>query len=150
FSLYYLPCRHYCFFFFLLIPPPPISTLFPYTTLFRSPAACLDAERLLPGRILRSSHEKAGRGSGFLAKAGRQAVILGRGPRRGYGLFRGIFETSGYAARSPERVSQARDQRDLGSREGSTCFRPGSNAARTGRIGGNSSRRRCRRRLAAL
>src|SRR5437867_11925008 len=23
-------------FFFLLIPPPPISTLFPYTTLFRS------------------------------------------------------------------------------------------------------------------
>src|SRR5437773_6241966 len=27
-----------CFlFFFLLIPPPPRSTLFPYTTLFRSP-----------------------------------------------------------------------------------------------------------------
>src|SRR5438034_10727293 len=25
------------FFFFLLIPPPPSSTLFPYTTLFRSP-----------------------------------------------------------------------------------------------------------------
>src|SRR5437899_3372190 len=27
--------RHLCF-FFLHIPPPPISTLFPYTTLFRS------------------------------------------------------------------------------------------------------------------
>src|SRR5438067_7318563 len=26
-------------FFFLMIPPPPISTLFPYTTLFRSSAA---------------------------------------------------------------------------------------------------------------
>src|SRR5437762_14077531 len=26
----------FCFFFFLSIPPPPISTLFPYTTLFRS------------------------------------------------------------------------------------------------------------------
>src|SRR5205085_9708242 len=25
------------FSFFLMIPPPPISTLFPYTTLFRSP-----------------------------------------------------------------------------------------------------------------
>src|SRR5205085_12450651 len=24
------------FFFFLMLPPPPISTLFPYTTLFRS------------------------------------------------------------------------------------------------------------------
>src|SRR5207253_9381190 len=24
------------FFFFLILPPPPISTLFPYTTLFRS------------------------------------------------------------------------------------------------------------------
>src|SRR2546429_652456 len=27
---------HYCFFFFLMIRPPPRSTLFPYTTLFRS------------------------------------------------------------------------------------------------------------------
>src|SRR5207249_11019234 len=27
----------YLCFFFLLLPPPPISTLFPYTTLFRSP-----------------------------------------------------------------------------------------------------------------
>src|SRR6266481_9227262 len=27
------------FFFFLIIPPPPISTLFPYTTLFRSRSA---------------------------------------------------------------------------------------------------------------
>src|SRR5438874_13700519 len=28
------------FFFFLLIPPPPRSTLFPYTTLFRSVLYC--------------------------------------------------------------------------------------------------------------
>src|SRR5438132_14298965 len=27
------------FFFFLIIPPPPRSTLFPYTTLFRSPTS---------------------------------------------------------------------------------------------------------------
>src|SRR5436305_11873635 len=32
------PCSHLSFhFFFLLIRPPPRSTLFPYTTLFRSP-----------------------------------------------------------------------------------------------------------------
>src|SRR5439155_16655958 len=30
---------HLVFFFFLIIPPPPSSTLFPYTTLFRSDAA---------------------------------------------------------------------------------------------------------------
>src|SRR5205807_8090924 len=36
-----LPCyvSQFLFFFFLLIPPPPISTLFPYTTLFRSKIA---------------------------------------------------------------------------------------------------------------
>src|SRR5204862_8023586 len=38
--LYYstIPCSTFLalFFFFLLIPPPPRSTLFPYTTLFRS------------------------------------------------------------------------------------------------------------------
>src|SRR5215211_8638679 len=28
---------YYCFFFFLMIRRPPRSTLFPYTTLFRSP-----------------------------------------------------------------------------------------------------------------
>src|ERR1039457_7622107 len=29
-----------CFFFFLMIRRPPRSTLFPYTTLFRSPGRC--------------------------------------------------------------------------------------------------------------
>src|ERR1041385_9359198 len=29
-------CAYYCFFFFLMIRRPPRSTLFPYTTLFRS------------------------------------------------------------------------------------------------------------------
>src|SRR3712207_7853517 len=39
---------HVCKFFFLMIRRPPRSTLFPYTTLFRSPPA---AERdRLPGR----------------------------------------------------------------------------------------------------
>src|SRR5262249_61487523 len=33
---------HPLYFFFLTIPPPPRSTLFPYTTLFRSPGNLLD------------------------------------------------------------------------------------------------------------
>src|SRR5439155_20241840 len=42
-------------FFFLLLPPPPRSTLFPYTTLFRSRHAALrhagrDRRRALPAR----------------------------------------------------------------------------------------------------
>src|SRR5690554_7702719 len=38
-------------FFFLLLPPPPTSTLFPYTTLFRSTAS-LTQRSLLRPRIL--------------------------------------------------------------------------------------------------
>src|SRR5690348_18468160 len=34
----YCPCAYDSFFFFLMIRRPPRSTLFPYTTLFRSPA----------------------------------------------------------------------------------------------------------------
>src|SRR5207245_10428134 len=37
------------FFFFLMTPPPPRSTLFPYTTLFRSPLINLE---LLLGAVL--------------------------------------------------------------------------------------------------
>src|SRR5439155_26759128 len=34
----HIPSFIFLFFFFLMIRPPPRSTLFPYTTLFRSPA----------------------------------------------------------------------------------------------------------------
>src|SRR5256885_11981776 len=37
------------FFFFLMIRRPPRSTLFPYTTLFRSARSRLPGDRLLPG-----------------------------------------------------------------------------------------------------
>src|SRR3990170_5154520 len=42
----------YIFFFFLMIRRPPRSTLFPYTTLFRSPA--LLSSREYPSTITRS------------------------------------------------------------------------------------------------
>src|SRR5205823_11595853 len=48
------------FFFFLLIRRPPTSTLFPYTTLFRSPADALapvgDRSRVQPDRQNHSAH----------------------------------------------------------------------------------------------
>src|SRR5438034_6611997 len=37
-------------FFFLLMPPPPRSTLFPYTTLFRSPTVTKARGRNIPAR----------------------------------------------------------------------------------------------------
>src|SRR5689334_25171208 len=44
--MYTLLTRNYSFFFFLMIRRPPRSTLFPYTTLFRSRRAALS----VPGR----------------------------------------------------------------------------------------------------
>src|SRR6266566_6276999 len=45
FHIVFFFCFFLCFFFFLMIRRPPRSTLFPYTTLFRSPAK---AGRVLP------------------------------------------------------------------------------------------------------
>src|SRR6266478_8042354 len=41
------------FFFFLMIRRPPRSTLFPYTTLFRSPSSVRRTWRATPGRLPR-------------------------------------------------------------------------------------------------
>src|SRR5690606_41244930 len=40
---------HLSLFFFLLIPLPPRPTLFPYTTLFRSPMRCFAISFSMPG-----------------------------------------------------------------------------------------------------
>src|SRR2546426_12478978 len=46
-----------CFiFFFLMIRRPPRSTLFPYTTLFRSPQLIGQGSLLVIGKASRSSH----------------------------------------------------------------------------------------------
>src|SRR5439155_25712476 len=50
YDLYYL-LVHFLMFFYLLIRRPPISTLFPYTTLFRSPGSL----RLTPRQHCMSS-----------------------------------------------------------------------------------------------
>src|SRR5205807_9412573 len=44
---------HHVSFFFLMLRRPPRSTLFPYTTLFRSQASPLERPRRLPTRMAR-------------------------------------------------------------------------------------------------
>src|SRR5438093_4955931 len=46
-------CLRFSYFFFLMLPRPPRSTLFPYTTLFRSPG------------IFKSSNNKSGKGNSW-------------------------------------------------------------------------------------
>src|SRR6266550_6167077 len=53
-SRLFLYCIHF-FFFFLMIRRPPRSTLFPYTTLFRSPAPSRRTVRLPGSRWPRRS-----------------------------------------------------------------------------------------------
>src|SRR5256885_12250378 len=49
------------FFFFLMIRRPPRSTLFPYTTLFRSLAVCRDAPAGARARAARPLQPRRGR-----------------------------------------------------------------------------------------
>src|SRR5438034_6316147 len=42
-------CSPHCYYFFLMVPRPPTSTLFPYTTLFRSPRT-VAAIKILPNQ----------------------------------------------------------------------------------------------------
>src|SRR6266540_3823899 len=68
-----------CFFFFLMIRRPPRSTLFPYTTLFRSELAVLDLHR----RKADTAVAHHGRGDAMPARRlqmripGRLAVVMG-------------------------------------------------------------------------
>src|SRR5256885_13934529 len=75
------------FFFFLMIRRPPRSTLFPYTTLFRSARAGADAARLTPARRrvlrpaarLRAAEEPAG---GCALRRGLRPGGQGEGDRK--------------------------------------------------------------------
>src|SRR5258708_39784772 len=70
FATYLHPPTHYLLFFFLMIRRPPRSTLFPYTTLFRSAlqkqrVAGVGVDARIKGRqrIERAEHEMADRKS---------------------------------------------------------------------------------------
>src|SRR3989440_11674971 len=93
FSIYYLISCTVLFFFFLMIRRPPRSTLFPYTTLFRSPTDVdhddLDVcSRRRPRRfpaalVVRGAHRHQADGRPH-GRALRD-VGVGRGPRREIG-----------------------------------------------------------------
>src|SRR5438874_12303539 len=86
-DLLYLTSHHYTFFtFILMIRPPPRSTLFPYTTLFRS----LCALRIRPSAL-------CGADRLFVIWRGQRRLDLGR---------RGI-------RRSEEHTSELQSRRDL-------------------------------------
>src|SRR5258708_18378508 len=59
FSFLSLLYHLYIFFFFLMIRRPPRSTLFPYTTLFRSPNALRDYFRDIGRMVLAAEGRKA-------------------------------------------------------------------------------------------
>src|SRR5205807_10293722 len=85
------------YFFSLLLPRPPSSTLFPYTTLFRSPSVRGTAFRCPRTRASRSSTAPATRGSH------RTRSRLRRRPCQG----RSISDRSGSgSARSEEHTSE--------------------------------------------
>src|SRR2546430_7369397 len=71
FSLIYL----FLFFFFLMIRRPPRSTLFPYTTLFRSHGVLHDLSRRTAGHERRGA--RVGRSGGSAAR--RERAGMGRG-----------------------------------------------------------------------
>src|SRR5205809_7906503 len=62
--LFSISFLYFCFFFFLMIRPPPRSTLFPYTTLFRSGVhpGDVDGGRPLARRVAHHEDGEAGQG----------------------------------------------------------------------------------------
>src|SRR5207249_8029251 len=75
-SLY--PCA-----FFLTIPRPPPSPLFPYTTLFRSPAPDRDAHRPRPAR-LRSTGGRVVRPQDWQSALGQRVAVPGERTQEGW------------------------------------------------------------------
>src|SRR2546430_17506825 len=69
--------EHYHFFFFLMIRRPPRSTLFPYTTLFRSDRALATRDALVRGRLPVSLAPR-----GVLPRLAGDARRLASGPFR--------------------------------------------------------------------
>src|SRR3712207_8894905 len=66
-------CYVYIFFFFLMIRRPPRSTLFPYTTLFRSPVGCPSTAPRGPCRDAPSSNLPTSRSLVSLCLSGRRS-----------------------------------------------------------------------------
>src|SRR6266853_3315138 len=64
--------------FFLMIRPPPRSTLFPYTTLFRSSAALVDRDIDDHRSWLHSLHQRGGRSEEHTSELQSQSNLVCR------------------------------------------------------------------------
>src|SRR3712207_7316241 len=88
--------------FFLMIRRPPRSTLFPYTTLFRSGVAEVDEERLARFLEAVQLHVHHHRGAGLAGRDGERARlgdVVGRGRGRAVGRGRSEEHTSEFQSR---------------------------------------------------
>src|SRR5205823_15008055 len=91
--------------FFFVLTRPPSSTLFPYTTLFRSEDPCLVAHHGLGSDHHEHRHEHhacrapAGTCSAAAAASARQGAADSRGVHR-------LLARPGYAGRSEEHTSE--------------------------------------------
>src|SRR3989440_12864176 len=96
--------HYFFFFFFLMIRRPPRSTLFPYTTLFRSPFLGVVLDRVT-GVFRRA--RPVGVRLGRIERLDQDAVVAARVPDE---IGRG---RPGYVARSEEHTSELQSRSDL-------------------------------------
>src|SRR2546427_13221440 len=90
---------HFFVFFFLMIRRPPRSTLFPYTTLFRSLAHCCRSVRREDGK-----HSQGGLSRDLATRRGR------RFRRRGWRTGKRRRGTCGHGAQNPPAYPSVREK----------------------------------------
>src|SRR5206468_12248127 len=105
----------YLFFFFLMIPLPPISTLFPYTTLFRSIHSGIDPLRFQGGDRARFRAETAAAPLAWPADSFLIGTVGHLAAHKGFDLF---LEAAASAAREIPLarfvvVGEGEEERDL-------------------------------------
>src|SRR5690606_40034051 len=94
--------------FFCLIPPPPRSTLFPYTTLFRSCRGCQLINVALGGTLI--EHLPEGEG-GVRHRASESESA--RHPVAAWGRLAGILGCGEIEPRSEEHTSELQSRENL-------------------------------------
>src|SRR3989440_496756 len=75
FFLYFQEASLFSFFFFLMIRRPPRSTLFPYTTLFRSPFIVLDSDDI--AKTVRGAVAGRMGNAGQACTAAKRMIVVG-------------------------------------------------------------------------
>src|SRR5437879_9576225 len=93
----------HCSFFFLMIPPPPRSTLFPYTTLFRSIRAAAGTIADIVAHQVRDDR--------WIARIDRKSTRLNYSHRCiSYAVFCLKKKRLTYSKRTPSRSKKGRNQ----------------------------------------